>query len=421
MPRVCGPRRTARQVHRCNAAGVEAMGVVDHHDVKPTVYLRTCCSFAHAGCLLACLPSNSTPTGELLTIYICSPVPPESLSTTRYISILPSPPPSIPSSCSSHLTHIPPTLLGPHTLPPSYTSPLLFTTTTAITTTIVVMHRHAAYQYPAAPTAPAPTRYSGTSSAFSASANPNEDWTKISDLAERRRIQNRIAQRNYRKKLKKRLEDLERRAASSSASPEPKPAQLAASQRSPRQVFPPSPASSESDFRRTPEAPNHYAHEEHMFGRQYTDRQLSTSPPPFSYSTYPAPETASYPLPYTTTAATPYHSVPTSISPEMTTYAGYLPPISAAYPTTLPSLSQPVKSEYYPEDDIVPHPFASGYQLMGGMEAHPHHPYSENDAHTSPLLDSFLPQQCAPSPEMSYPVTPDSMPRTPPLELVQLA
>lgn len=39
----------------------------------------------------------------------------------------------------------------------------------------------------------------GTVSAFSSSAHPDEDWTKISDLVERRRIQNRIAQRTYRK------------------------------------------------------------------------------------------------------------------------------------------------------------------------------------------------------------------------------
>ncbi|KAF2844460.1 hypothetical protein T440DRAFT_523476 [Plenodomus tracheiphilus IPT5] len=48
---------------------------------------------------------------------------------------------------------------------------------------------------------------------------PADDWSEVKDPVKRRQMQNRIAQRNYRRRLKKKLEDLEHRDKSNGASP----------------------------------------------------------------------------------------------------------------------------------------------------------------------------------------------------------
>jgi hypothetical protein len=96
------------------------------------------------------------------------------------------------------------------------------------------------------------------------------------------------------KKLKKRLEDLERRAGSSSASPEQRPVELSRSDSVASMHASSSngsrPRSTSSQLRRdhTPDVmaqtyvlPS--SEDRGMFSQQYT-RQLSTSPPPFSYA-----------------------------------------------------------------------------------------------------------------------------------------
>ncbi|KAH7028377.1 hypothetical protein B0J12DRAFT_684049 [Macrophomina phaseolina] len=271
------------------------------------------------------------------------------------------------------------------------------------------MSRHAyAYTQAAVPT----QRYSSTSSAFSPSANPNEDWTKISDLAERRRIQNRIAQRNYRKKLKKRLEDLERRAASSSASPEQRPAELDRSQTQPREGAQSVDSADQADYsRRSPDMQQHFLqpHDDRsMFAYQNT-RQLSTSPPPFTaYSTYPAPDAVSYAY-----SQSPYHAMPVTTAEMQMPYTPYLPPISSTvYPGTLPSIV-PAKQEFYGEEEISP--FSMNYASLTGIDIPVTHSYQDSNAQTPPLSESF--ESCSGSPPESIlynPVTPQSMPGTPP-------
>lgn len=150
--------------------------------------------------------------------------------------------------------------------------------------------------------------------------------------------------------MKKRLEDLERRAASNSASPEQQPAELQKENSPRREQSVSAPITQEpSSYIHvpTPEHPHNGflpIPDDRMFSQQYT-RQLSTSPPPpFSYSVQS--ESFSYP---TYTTAIPYAAV--SAPSDMGLYT-YSAPFSAPYPAALSGAEYPIKQEMYTENDL---------------------------------------------------------------------
>ncbi len=196
------------------------------------------------------------------------------------------------------------------------------------------------------------------------------------------------------KKLKRRLEDLERRAASASASPPQMHEELDGTRSEHQEEghmdehYLTMTNGSEMNRQQSPEhLSSHYNshHEDRnaMFTHQYT-RQLSTSPPPLSYSTFPASEHIVYP---SYPQHTPHHAMPLT-SAELPLHAHYLPPL----PTTLPSMSSysgSIKQEgLYVEEEMM-NPFNMSYGSMAGMDIPTSQPYQDSNPHVT-LPDDFF-------------------------------
>ena len=189
------------------------------------------------------------------------------------------------------------------------------------------------------------------------------------------------------KKLKRRLEDLERRAGSSSASPPQMHAEIQQEQH---------PVEHVQQYKRSPEVrhqqlsprvlPSQYTppmtnDDDLMFSHSF-ERDGSRTPPLFTYHTYPAPEDIAYP-PYP--HSQPYR--PVSSSGVRDSYTDYMAPV----PVTLPSMMQ-FHDSIKREDDTMS-PFNMSYQGLPSIDIHGHHSY--DDPHVSQYQTAHRVSNCA--------------------------
>ena len=173
---------------------------------------------------------------------------------------------------------------------------------------------------------------------------------------------------------------MERKAASSSASPEQQPAELDTSSRQHKnEQNAPEVKAESSDFlaghQQSPEAGlQRYlaVHDDRsMFSQQFT-RQLSTSPPPFALSTYPSEA-----LPYTTFSQHMPYTALSSTCTEIPMYSQYLPPVSSPYAPNLPGMTYPAKQELFAEEEI--NPFNMSYASITGLDMSAAQSYTDSN------------------------------------------
>jgi hypothetical protein len=190
------------------------------------------------------------------------------------------------------------------------------------------------------------------------------------------------------KKLKRRLEDLERRAASTSASPEQsyqelaRPEERAASEKHRQSSRVPSTTTPQRRLQQSPEPISRDfrpSREERTTAvGQRLPRELSASPPPlFSFSTYPPSE----PL-YSNDFAQ------TSLQPVLAPYYdhSYHHPYNASLHSTLPTMptsADGIKAENLFSDDDLLSPFNMNYASISGLGVNPSRAYSDASAHVN--------------------------------------